>query len=180
MAAGTLAVTATVPNDTGAPEQGTLTFVDNSVDATTGTIPLRATFANTQNRLWPGLYVNVVLKLSQDADATVVPTAAIMQSQKGPVVYVVKPNRTVEARSIVANRAVEDETLIASGLQPGETIVTDGQSLLVDGSSVQIKNNSGGAEPAVRGGNNGTSGSGDQPGPAPGSRRAGRQQRTTP
>jgi len=180
MAAGTLAVTAAMPNDTGAPEQGTLTFVDNSVDATTGTIPLRATFANTQNRLWPGLYVNVVLKLSQDADATVVPTVAIMQSQKGPVVYVVKPNRTVEARLIVANRAVEDETLIASGLQPGETIVTDGQSQLVDGSNVQIKNESGAAGAAPQNATR-TGRSGDQPpAGADGDRGSGRRQRTAP
>jgi multidrug efflux system membrane fusion protein len=162
MAAGSLSVTATLPNDAGASEQGTLTFVDNLIDATTGAIPLRATFANTQNRLWPGLYVNVVLKLSQENDAIVVPTAAILPSQNGTIIYVVKADRTAEARSVATGRAVEDETVITSGVKPGETIVTDGQSLLVDGSRVQIKNDSGTAEPSASGGASRRSRSGDQ------------------
>ena len=162
MAAGSLAVTATLPNDPGATEQGKLTFVDNSVDATTGAILLRATFANTQNRLWPGLYVNVVLRLSQENDAVIVPTAAIMQSQKGTVVYVVKADRTAEARTVATSRTIEDETVIVSGVKPGETIVTDGQSQLVDGSHVQIKNDIGTAEPPASGGASRKTRSGDQ------------------
>jgi multidrug efflux system membrane fusion protein len=180
MAAGSLTVTATLPNDASASEQGTLTFVDNSVDVTTGTIPLRATFANTQNRLWPGLYVNVVLRLSQENDAVVVPTAAIMQSQNGPVVYVVKADRTAEARTVVTNRTVEDETVIVAGLKPGETIVTDGQALLIDGSNVQIKNDSGAAEPAVAGSSNRRNPAGDQSHAPPGSDNATTSPRTTP
>jgi len=82
----------------------------------------------------------------------VVPTAAIMQSQKGTVVYVVKADRTAEARTVATSRTVEDETVIVSGVKPGETIVTDGQSQLVDGSKVQIKNDTGAAEPSASGG----------------------------
>jgi multidrug efflux system membrane fusion protein len=180
MAMGALPVTATVPNDSGAPEQGALTFIDNAVDATTGTIPLRATFANKENRLWPGLYVNVVLRLSQQVNATVVPTAAIMQSQKGPVVYVVKPNRTVEARPIVSSRAVEEETVIDKGLQPGETIVTDGQGLLVDGSNIQIKNEAGSPGPSTRGESGQANQAGDQAPTASDRGRGTRSKRATP
>src|ERR1039457_5463053 len=90
MAQGTLRVRAAVPKDMGAPEEGTVAFVDNAVDATTGTIHLRATFTNSQNRLWPGLYVNVVLTLSEQPGAIVVPAHAIVQGEKGPFVYIVK------------------------------------------------------------------------------------------
>lgn len=136
----TLRVSAIVPNDSAAPMQGALTFVDNSVDPTTGTIHLRATFANAQNRLWPGLYVNTLLTLSEQANATVVPAHAIVPSQNGQLVYVVKNDNTVEARAVVSNRTVHEEAVIDKGLQPGETIVTDGQSLLVSGAKIAIKN----------------------------------------
>jgi membrane fusion protein, multidrug efflux system len=137
---GTLHVMATLPNDAGPVEQGTLTFVDNSVDMTTGTIHLRATFANVQNRLWPGLFVNTVLTLSQQAGATVIPAQAISSGQKGPFVYVVKADSTVEARPVVSERTVLNEAVIEKGLEPGETIVTDGQVRLVPGAKVEIKN----------------------------------------
>jgi multidrug efflux system membrane fusion protein len=139
MAQGTLLVTATLPNDSGPDEHGTLTFVDNAVDPTTGTIHLRATFANSQNRLWPGLYVNILLTLSKEANATVVPTHAIVPGQKGPFVYVVKTDSTVEARPVVSSRTVEGESVIEKGLEVGETIVTEGQVSLVRGTKVEIK-----------------------------------------
>jgi membrane fusion protein, multidrug efflux system len=140
MGQGTLRVSAIVPNDAGPSMQGTLTFVDNSVDATTGTIHLRATFANAQNRLWPGLYVNILLTLSEQANATVVPAHAIVPGQNGQLVYVVKGDNTVEARAVVSTRTVQDQAVIDKGLRPGETIVTDGQSLLISGSKIAIKN----------------------------------------
>jgi multidrug efflux system membrane fusion protein len=140
MGQGTLRVSAIVPNDAGPSMQGTLTFVDNSVDATTGTIHLRATFANAQNRLWPGLYVNILLTLSEQANATVVPAHAIVPGQNGQLVYVVKGDNTVEARAVVSTRTVQDQAVINKGLRPGETIVTDGQSLLISGSKIAIKN----------------------------------------
>jgi multidrug efflux system membrane fusion protein len=139
MEEGPLRVTATLPNDSGPVEQGTLFFVDNFVDVTTGTIHLKARFANDQNRLWPGLFVNTVLTLSQQAGAIVVPAQAISSGQKGPFVYVVKADNTVEARPVVSSRTVRNEAVIDKGLEPGETIVTDGQVRLVPGAKVEIK-----------------------------------------
>ncbi len=140
MAQGTLHVQATVPQNASAPEEGTLTFVDNAVDPTTGTIHLKATFTNTRNTLWPGLYVNTTLTLSQQAAATVVPMQAIVASQKGPSVYVVKADGTVEARAVVTPRTALGEAVIDQGLKPGETIVTDGQARLVPGAKVEVTN----------------------------------------
>ncbi len=133
MAQGTLRVLATVPGDPAGSEEGTLTFVDNAVDPTTGTIHLKATFTNSRNSLWPGLYVNTTLTLSQQAAATVVPLQAIVASQKGPSVYVVKSDNTVESRPVVSPRTVQGEAVIDKGLQPGETVVTDGQTRLIPG-----------------------------------------------
>ena len=148
MSQGSLSVAVTPPNDSGPPLKGALTFIDNSVDPTTGTIHLRATFANELNRLWPGLYVNVLLTLSEQPNATVVPARAILPGQNGKLVYVVKADNTVEARSVVSNRTVQDEAVVDKGLEPGETIVTDGQSLLVPGSKVTIRNKSSDRAPA--------------------------------
>jgi membrane fusion protein, multidrug efflux system len=140
VARGNLQVTATVPRDAGPLEKGSLTFVDNAVDPTTGTIHLRATFANPQNRLWPGLYVNTSLKLFDQVNATLVPAQAIAAGQKGPFVYILKPDNTVEPRPVVSSRSVDGEAIIDQGLKPGETIVTDGLAALAPGSKVQVKN----------------------------------------
>ena len=140
MAQGTLRVSATIPQDSGPVIQGTLTFADNAVDATTGTIHLRATFENGQNRLWPGLFVNTVLTLSEQLSATVVPAQAITAAQNGSIVYVVKSNNTVEQRTVVSDRNVDNEAVITSGLQPGETVVVDGQVNLTPGAKIEIKN----------------------------------------
>lgn len=156
MAAGVLHVSSTIPNDEGGPEIGNLTFVDNAVDMTTGTIHLRGTFANNQNRLWPGLYVNTVLTLSDEANATVVPSQAVMPSQDGTVVYVVKPNNTVEQRNVVSGRTVEGETVIAQGLQGTETIVVDGNVNLTPGARVEIKNGQSDASGSGAGSQTGT------------------------
>jgi membrane fusion protein, multidrug efflux system len=135
-----LHVSATIPQDSGRPVEGTLTFVDNIVDSTTGTIHLRGTFENSQNRLWPGLYVNVLLTLSQQSNATVVPAHSIVATQQGSYVYVVKKDKTVEQRTVVPNRTVENETVVDKGLQPGEVIVLDGQINLVPGAEIEVKN----------------------------------------
>ena len=119
--------------------EGTLTFVDNIVDTTTGTIHLRGTFENPQNRLWPGLYVSVLLTLSQQPNATVVPAQSIVTTQQGSYVYVVKANNTVEQRTVVPTRTVNSDTVVEKGLQPGETIVTDGQVNLVPGAKIEVK-----------------------------------------
>src|ERR1700730_941030 len=139
MAQGFLHATATVPKDTGSPEEGRVEFVDNAVDSTTGNIHLRAAFPNSQNRLWPGLYVNMVLTLSQQAGATVVPAEAIMLGDKGSFVYVVGSDKKVGPRTVVPVRTIQGETVVEKGLQPGETIVTDGQARLEPHARVEIK-----------------------------------------
>jgi multidrug efflux system membrane fusion protein len=113
--------------------------VDNAVDATTGTIKFRGTFANTARRLWPGQFVKVVLNLAEQPNAIVIPFQAIQTGDSGQLVFVVKPDRTVDVRPIVVTRTLKGEAVIGKGLTPGETIVTDGQFLLSAGSRVQIK-----------------------------------------
>jgi multidrug efflux system membrane fusion protein len=139
-----LHVAVTIPQAPDRPLQGTLTFVDNSVDSTTGTIHLRGTFENPQNRLWPGLYVSVLLTLSQQPNATVVPAHSIVSTPQGSYVYVVKPSNTVEQRTVVPNRTIENETVVDKGLRSGEVIVTDGQINLVPGAKIEIKNSDAG------------------------------------
>ncbi len=146
MAGGRLQVEALIPNEENRPERGTLTFVDNAVDAGTGTIRLKGTFSNTGRRLWPGLFVNVVLTLSSRPDAIVVPSQAVQTGQEGQFVFVVKADSTAEARRVVVARAVEGETVIEKGLRPGEKVVIDGQLRLVPGAKVEVKNSRGSQE----------------------------------
>lgn len=139
MARGALRVLATPPNDESEPAVGRITFVDNAVDPATGTIKVKGTFPNTDRRLWPGQYVNVTVELTTQRDATVVSTQAVQAGQQGPYVFVVKPDQTVEMRNVVVNRTAAAETIIASGLEPGETVVTDGHLRLVPGSRISVK-----------------------------------------
>ncbi|MEO8482926.1 MAG: efflux RND transporter periplasmic adaptor subunit [Acidobacteriota bacterium] len=115
---------------------GTVTFLDNAVDVTTDTIRMKATFANRDRRLWPGAFVDVTLRLSENPKAIVVPNAAVQASQQGQLVYVVKADQTVEARPIKVAWTEGDETVIASGLTVGETVVTDGQLRLTPGAKI--------------------------------------------
>lgn len=128
-----------IPSDSPAPETGYLTFVNNTVDATTGTIQLEGTFANPDRRLWPGEFVNVTLRLSEQQNATVVPSQAVMTGQEGDYLFVVTPQMTVNLRDVKVTRTVNGQSVIASGVKPGETVVTDGQVRLIDGSKVSIK-----------------------------------------
>jgi membrane fusion protein, multidrug efflux system len=139
MAQGKLDVRATLPREESNPETGALTFVDNSVDKTTGMIQLQATFPNAQERLWPGLFVNVSLVLSTDQGAIVVPAKAIQTGQKGKYVYVVKADNTVELRPVVVRQSTTDVAVMEKGLAKGETVVTDGHLRLANGSKVEIK-----------------------------------------
>jgi multidrug efflux system membrane fusion protein len=148
MAERTLTVQATVPNDPGPVEQGTLTFVDNAVDITTGTIHLKATFANEKDRLWPGLYVNTDLRLSEEPNATVVPLQAVTSGQQNKqMVYVVKPDNTVEARNVTISRNIANDAVVQDGLKPGEIVVTDGQMRLAPGAKVQVRDADGNSGP---------------------------------
>jgi multidrug efflux system membrane fusion protein len=136
LAIGTLPVEARAPSQ--APAKGTLTFVNNTVDPNTGTIQLKATFANAENLLWPGQFVETTLTLTS-APAIVVPSQAIQPGQQGPFVFVVKADATVEARKIVPGRRLERDTIVNKGLAPGERVVTDGHLRLVPGARVDIK-----------------------------------------
>jgi membrane fusion protein, multidrug efflux system len=147
-----LAVTVMLPNDAGAPDRGTLEFVDNAVDPTTGTIRLRAQFDNQRKRLWPGLFVNAMLRLSNRPNTLVVPTQAISTNQDGQFVYVVKADSTVESRPIIAGTAIEGLSSIQQGLKSGETVVTDGQLRLVPGAKVEITNRGAADTPTPPGG----------------------------
>jgi multidrug efflux system membrane fusion protein len=140
MSKRTLKVETTFAGFQGPPPQGELTFVDNSVDTTTGTIQLKGTFPNEDNILWPGQFVQVTLNLSEIEHAVVVPSQAIQTGQNGDYVYVVKPDLTVALRRVTTGQTGAGETVVTSGLQAGETVVTDGQLLLEDGSPVSLKN----------------------------------------
>lgn len=144
--AGKLKVQAVAPGET-TPEEGTLTFVDNTVDPTTGTIRMKGTFANPSRRLWPGQFVDVVLRLSERPNAVLVPTPAVQTGQLGQFVFVIKSDMTAEQRPVKAGEAVEGSTIIEQGVQPGERVVTDGQLRLVPGSRVEIRQ--AGASPAA-------------------------------
>lgn len=139
MAAGPLTVSATVPGDDGPPLEGTLTFVDNAVDASTGTIQLRATFDNTETRLWPGQFVNVTLTLRVESAAIVVPDAAVQHGQNGAYVFVVRSDSTVEMRPVVVDRSVAGASVITSGLAAGEVAVVEGQLRLAPGMKVEAR-----------------------------------------
>src|ERR1043166_430827 len=117
---------------------GSLRTFDNQVSQTTGTLQLKASFQNDDNLLWPGRFVNIVLTLTDQPDAIVVPAQAVQTSQQGQFVYVVKADQTVEMRKIVLDRTVGDEAVIASGLGAGETLITDGQLRVTPGAKVQI------------------------------------------
>ncbi len=139
MAIRDLQVEALPPNEEIAPAAGRITFVDNQVDQTTGTIRIKATFPNSNRRLWPGQFVNVRVVLTSDPKAIVVPSVAVQAGPEGQYVYVVKNDHTVEMRPVVVARTAGAETVLKAGVKPGESIVTDGQLRLVPGSRITVK-----------------------------------------
>jgi membrane fusion protein, multidrug efflux system len=134
-----LSVRAVIPPEVVASETGVLSFVDNEVDRVTGAVRLKATFANDRLRLWPGQFVEVVLTVMSEADALVIPAAAVQTGQHGAFVYVVRPDQTVEARPVRVRRHYQEKELIDAGLSVGDTVVTDGQSRLKEDCLVVIK-----------------------------------------
>jgi len=141
MSLGDLNVTVYKTDEPNKPIDGILKFVDNTIDAgsSTRTIRLRATLANPQRHLWPGQYVTVTLTVTQEPNAIVIPSVAVQISQDNRFVYVVKPDKTVEARPVTVKRASNNQSVV-EGLKPDEIIVTDGQLRLVPGLRVEIKN----------------------------------------
>ena len=143
MAAGSLNVEAVIPGDEKRPAQGVLTFVNNAVDTTTGTIQLKGTFENKDKKLWPGQFVNVSVTLTTQRNAVVMPSAALQAGQQGQYVFVVKPDFTVESRPVTVARTYGDLTVVAQGLKAGEKVVTDGQLQLIPGTRVELKEEQG-------------------------------------
>jgi multidrug efflux system membrane fusion protein len=133
-----------VPGDATATVQGELTFIDNSVDATTGRIKLKGTFTNENDVLWPGQFVQATLTLRTLPRAIVVPSHAVQSSQNGEFVFVVKADSTVQKRPVVIGLSLKDAIVIARGVEPGETVVTDGQLRLTEGAKVTTQTAGGG------------------------------------
>jgi membrane fusion protein, multidrug efflux system len=121
------------------PITGAVSFVNNTVEQSTATIRLKATFQNRDRRLWPGQTINVLLTLGVQAKAVVVPSQAIQSGQAGSYAFVVKQDQTAELRLVSVSRSTNGETVIEKGLSPGETVVTDGQLLLTSGARVSIR-----------------------------------------
>jgi multidrug efflux system membrane fusion protein len=119
--------------------RGSLSFVNNTVDTTTGTIQLKATFENTEDVLWPGQFATVVLTVRTEPGALVVPSQAIQAGQQGQYVFVVKPDSTVESRPVMVAFANGPVTVVRQGVRAGERVVTDGHMRLVPGSRVDVK-----------------------------------------
>jgi membrane fusion protein, multidrug efflux system len=121
---------------------GKVTFIENTVDSQTGTIMVRATFGNKDERLWPGTLASVRLSLRIDQNVVTVPTEAVQSGQKGSFVFVVE-NGQAQVRNVTVSRTLEGLAIIASGLNGGETVVTEGQLSLRNGSRVDIKSRTG-------------------------------------
>jgi membrane fusion protein, multidrug efflux system len=135
---GSLRVTARLNGDKKQLQTGQLSFVDNSVDKTTGTIRLRATFQNNERMLWPGQFVDVVLSLPGSAPAVVIPSRAVQSDQSGQSVYMVKPDGTVGYVPVVVQRTYGDFSVISKGLKLGDTVVIDGQLKLTPGTKIKV------------------------------------------
>jgi membrane fusion protein, multidrug efflux system len=136
----TLAVEAYSWDNTVKLETGKLQTIDNEIDPTTATAKLKAVFDNKDNQLWPNQFVNAHLLVETRKNSTVVPTAAILRGPQGTFVYAVKPDQTVEARPVTISLQQGDTTAVASGLNPGDTVVTDGQDKLQNGSKIAPRN----------------------------------------
>ncbi|HET9177904.1 MAG TPA: efflux RND transporter periplasmic adaptor subunit [Terriglobia bacterium] len=142
---GKLRVLAYPSGDKANGSKGNLTFINNTVDANTGTIELKGTFQNSDRKLWPGQFVNVVVDLTVQRNATVVPSQAVQNGEQGQYVYVVKPDHTADFRPVTVGNTLEGVTIVEKGVQPGETVVTNGQLRLYPGAKVSFK-----SEPATQ------------------------------
>ncbi len=139
MSAGKVKVEAFITNSENKPVEGILTFVDNSVDISTGMIKLKATFVNKDRHLWPGQFVNVIMTLITQPNAVIVPSQAIQTGQEGQYVFLIKKDLSVEIRPVVIARTMNGEAVVEKGLHSGDKVVTDGQLRLVPGAKVELK-----------------------------------------
>jgi multidrug efflux system membrane fusion protein len=139
MEKGPVEVSVRAQGDEGAPIKGMVEFFDSAVDTPTGTIAVRATFANDEQRLWPGQYVNASLTLGIEPDALTMPQAAVRVGQNGNYVFVIKPDRTAEFRPVNVTRTVDGKSVVTSGISEGEEVAVDGQLRLNNGTKVEIK-----------------------------------------
>jgi multidrug efflux system membrane fusion protein len=133
---GNLAATASDQTDRSKVAHGVLTVIDNTIDANTGTIRLKATFPNQDHVLWPGQFVNVALTLDTRNNAVLVPAEAVQAGQKGQFVYIVKSDQSVEPRTVTVGPTLGRKTVIENGVAAGETVVTDGQLRLFPGARI--------------------------------------------
>ena len=133
-----LAVVAYASDDKTELSRGTVTLIENQIDVATGTLRLKGTFENADERLWPGEFVNARLILSMRKDAVTVPVRTVMQGANDSYVYVVKPDNTVERRTVKVAATQEGVAVIEQGLALGETVVVDGQYRLTNGARVRI------------------------------------------
>jgi multidrug efflux system membrane fusion protein len=138
IAHGALGVEVRLPNDSGKPRDGKLTFLDNAVQDTTGTIKLRATIANSDRRFWPGRFVNVRLILGTQRNAVLVPAEVPQLSAKGPFVYIVKADSTAELRPVTVGQRQGDLVVIDQGVKAGERVVVTGQLGVTPGGRVNV------------------------------------------
>ena len=152
-ATGTLKVRVVPPGIDEKPEDGELTFMDNMVDSSTGSLKLKGSFPNKNHRLWPGQFATVTVTLASP-EALTVASSAIQTSQTGQHVYVVKADKTAELRPVVVERTYEADAVISKGLTAGETIVIEGQLRVLPGKPVDIK------EPVTAAGGGGRGGKG--------------------
>lgn len=145
MSQGSLSVVAKPQDGTDkSGEQGKLTFIDNQVDTTTGTIKIKGTFPNKDRTLWPGQFLNVTLRLTTQPNAIIVPNQAVQNGQDGQFIYVVKSDQTVEARTVTTGTRVDQDLVITSGIDEGDIVVTDGQLRLQPGAAVTTGTGRGG------------------------------------
>src|SRR6266403_2005889 len=149
---GILKVEVRLPDELDKPFAGQLTFLDNAVQSSSGTVLLRATIPNGSHRLWPGRFVNVRLILAMMPGAVLVPAATPQDSAKGPFIYVVKEYSTAESRPVQVGQRQGDLVVVEQGLKPGERVVINGQIAVTPGGKVRIDqgNAGGGSAPAAK------------------------------
>ena len=150
MARNSLRVEVQLPDDSGPPRTGTITFLDNLVQDSSGTVKLRATIANSDHHFWPGRFVKIRLILSTLSGAVLIPSAATQMSANGPFVYVVKQDSTAEMRQVTLGQRQGDLVIVSSGISSGEQVITTGQMAVMPGGKVHVEQPQGTARDATQ------------------------------